>query len=152
MKLGVQLPEVEWEVPFAELIEMAQLAEAVGLEAAGERGGWFHTFTLTPSRGLRVRLEDGRIAPQETFTGHNVVGILRGSTRPGESVVVMAHYDHLGVDADGDVFNGALAVALSEAMPLRDAARFASAAAAISVTRRGAQPSAPHREEILQML
>ncbi len=54
--------------------------------------------------------------------------------------------------AAGDVFNGALAVALSEAMPLRDAARFASAAAALSVTRRGAQPSAPHRDEILQML
>ena len=54
--------------------------------------------------------------------------------------------------AAGDVFNGALAVALSEEMPLQDAARFASAAAAISVTRRGAQPSAPHREEILQML
>ncbi len=54
--------------------------------------------------------------------------------------------------AAGDVFNGALAVALSEEMPLQDAARFASAAAAISVTRRGAQPSAPYREEILQML
>jgi ribokinase len=50
--------------------------------------------------------------------------------------------------AAGDVFNGALAVALTEAMPVRDAARFASAAAAISVTRRGAQPSAPRRAEI----
>ena len=54
--------------------------------------------------------------------------------------------------AAGDTFNGALSVALSESMPLRDAARFASAAAAISVTRRGAQPSAPHRDEILRML
>ena len=50
--------------------------------------------------------------------------------------------------AAGDVFNGALALALTEAMPVRDAARFASAAAAISVTRRGAQPSAPRRAEI----
>ena len=30
MKIGVQLPEVEWEVPFPELIEMAQAAEVVG--------------------------------------------------------------------------------------------------------------------------
>lgn len=54
--------------------------------------------------------------------------------------------------AAGDVFNGALAVALAEGQPLREAARFASAAAALSVTRRGAQPSAPRRHEILRML
>ena len=50
--------------------------------------------------------------------------------------------------AAGDVFNGALAVALGEARPLLDAVRFANAAAAISVTRLGAQPSAPRRDEI----
>ena len=52
----------------------------------------------------------------------------------------------------GDVFNGALAVALAEQMPLVDAVRFANAAAAISVTRDGAQPAAPRRAEILEML
>jgi ribokinase len=52
----------------------------------------------------------------------------------------------------GDVFSGALAVALGEGKDLVDAARFANAAAAISVTRRGAQPSAPHRDEILSLL
>ncbi|MBM3305386.1 MAG: ribokinase [Candidatus Aminicenantes bacterium] len=50
--------------------------------------------------------------------------------------------------AAGDVFNGALAVALAEKMSLADALRFAQAAAAISVTRPGAQPSAPTRAEI----
>ncbi|HEV2209058.1 MAG TPA: ribokinase [Verrucomicrobiae bacterium] len=50
--------------------------------------------------------------------------------------------------AAGDVFNGALAVALAEAQPLLQAVRFANAAAAISVTRMGAQPSAPCRAEI----
>ena len=52
----------------------------------------------------------------------------------------------------GDVFNGALAVALADRMPLREAVRFANAAAAISVTRDGAQPAAPTRAEILQLL
>jgi len=52
----------------------------------------------------------------------------------------------------GDVFNGALAVALAEQMPLGAAVRFASAAAAVSVTRDGAQPAAPHRSEILALL
>jgi ribokinase len=50
--------------------------------------------------------------------------------------------------AAGDVFNGALAAALVERRPLRDALRFASAAAALSVTRTGAQASAPSRAEI----
>lgn len=50
--------------------------------------------------------------------------------------------------AAGDVFCGALAVALVEGQPLAGAVRFASAAAAISVTRLGAQPSVPTRAEI----
>lgn len=54
--------------------------------------------------------------------------------------------------AAGDVFNGALAVALGEGRPLLQAVRFAHAAAAISVTRLGAQPSAPGRAEIEAML
>lgn len=54
--------------------------------------------------------------------------------------------------AAGDVFNGALAVAFAESRPLREAIRFASAAAAISVTRLGAQPSAPRRDEIEDFL
>ena len=52
----------------------------------------------------------------------------------------------------GDVFNGALAVALADRMPLGEAVRFANAAAAISVTRDGAQPAAPRRAEILRLL
>ena len=52
MKIGVQLPEVEWEVPFPELIAMAQAAEAVGFDSVwlgdhllyeldvGHRGPW----------------------------------------------------------------------------------------------------------------
>jgi ribokinase len=54
--------------------------------------------------------------------------------------------------AAGDVFNGALAVALGEGRPLLDAVRFANAAAAISVTRPGAQSSAPERREIERLL
>jgi bifunctional ADP-heptose synthase (sugar kinase/adenylyltransferase) len=50
------------------------------------------------------------------------------------------------------VFNGAMAVALAEGKGLADAVRFANAAAAISVTRDGAQPASPYRAEILALL
>jgi ribokinase len=54
--------------------------------------------------------------------------------------------------AAGDVFCGALAVALAEGLAVVDAARIAAAAAAISVTRPGAQDSAPRRAEIDALL
>jgi ribokinase len=54
--------------------------------------------------------------------------------------------------AAGDVFNGALAVALAENQRLQDAVVFANAAAALSVGRLGAQPSAPSRQEIDEFL
>lgn len=54
--------------------------------------------------------------------------------------------------AAGDVFNGALAVALAEGKGEEDAIRFANAAAALSTTRPGAQPSIPSRSEVEQFL
>jgi ribokinase len=50
--------------------------------------------------------------------------------------------------AAGDVFSGALAVAISEGKELEEAVVFANKAASISVTRMGAQASAPYRKEI----
>ena len=50
--------------------------------------------------------------------------------------------------AAGDTFNAALAVALAESLPIHNALRFANKAAAISVTRLGAQSSAPSRSEM----
>jgi ribokinase len=50
--------------------------------------------------------------------------------------------------AAGDTFCGALAVALAEGNALDAAARFANAAAALTVTRVGAQPSIPHRKDV----
>jgi ribokinase len=50
--------------------------------------------------------------------------------------------------AAGDAFNGALAVALADGRSLADALRFASAAAALTCTKRGARPSLPLRAEV----
>jgi len=54
--------------------------------------------------------------------------------------------------AAGDAFNGAFAIALAEAAAPLDAARFACAAAAWSVTRFGAQPAMPTRAEAMGLL
>lgn len=51
--------------------------------------------------------------------------------------------------AAGDTFNGAFAVGLAEGMTVADAAGFANAAAALSVTRPGAQSSIPRRDEVV---
>ena len=69
----------------------------------------------------------------------------------GESITGIAAPVVEAVDttAAGDVFNGSLAVACSEGASLLDACRFATRAAAISITRLGAQRSMPSRSEVM---
>ena len=52
----------------------------------------------------------------------------------------------------GDAFNGGLATAIAEGMPMETALRFATCTAAISVTRLGSSQSMPGREEILALM
>ncbi len=67
----------------------------------------------------------------------------------GECFGVNAHSVRaLDTTAAGDVFNGALVVALNEDKPIREALEFAALAAGIAVTRLGAQSSSPYREEL----
>ena len=77
----------------------------------------------------------------------------QGAVAAGQrEVVCVPAYSVTPVDttAAGDVFCGALAVALATDLStnLYDAITFATAAASLSVTRMGAQPSIPHRAEI----
>jgi ribokinase len=68
----------------------------------------------------------------------------------GEKEIEAPGFTVNAVDATaaGDTFNAGLAVGLAENMPLDAALRFANAAAAISVTRLGAQASIPSRDEV----
>jgi len=54
--------------------------------------------------------------------------------------------------AAGDCFNGAFAVTLLDGAEVREAARFAVGAAALSTTRTGALPSMPVKEEVVELL
>jgi len=58
----------------------------------------------------------------------------------------------LDTTAAGDVFCGALTTALSQNQSIDQAVTFACAAAAIAVTRLGAQPSVPYKNEITEFM
>lgn len=88
-------------------------------------------------------------------------GALAGMSQAAEPTLIsVAPFNVRAVDATaaGDCFTAALACAIAEQCgssledldteALRSALRFASAAAALSVTRRGAQPSLPYRSEV----
>ncbi len=62
------------------------------------------------------------------------------------------HVEAVDTTGAGDCFNGALAVALARGLNLMDAARYANAAAALAVTRFGAQTSLPTDEEVQKFL
>jgi ribokinase len=105
-----------------------------------------------------VRVTDdatARLAAQKLheFGVPNVVITLgaRGaylSSATGATLISAPPVTAVDTTAAGDCFNGALAVALAEGHGLADAVAFACKAAAISVTRMGAQASLPHRHEV----
>ncbi len=65
------------------------------------------------------------------------------------STVAARKVQTVDTTAAGDVFNGAIAVAVAEGKDLEEAVDFACEAAAISVTRLGAQTSIPFRTELI---
>ena len=120
-------------------------------------------YLITPNQteaeiltGVEVKNETtARLAAEELCRlGVKKVVITLGSDgallyEDGTSEIIPAcKVDAVDTTAAGDVYNGALCAALAEGMSLRDALRFATKASAISVTRVGAQPSIPSREEV----
>jgi len=109
-----------------------------------------------------IRFEDdmsaGRAAERLLDRGVGIVIVTLGErgayAASGKERRRLPGFQVKAVDATaaGDVFNGALAVGLSEGMALQDAVRFAHAAAALSVTKLGAQPSIPYRHQVDQFL
>jgi alkanesulfonate monooxygenase SsuD/methylene tetrahydromethanopterin reductase-like flavin-dependent oxidoreductase (luciferase family) len=79
MKIGVQLPEVEWEVPFPELIQMAQAAETIGFDSVwygdhliydlpvGARGPWEAWTTLAAIAASTTTIELGPLVASTGF-------------------------------------------------------------------------------------
>jgi ribokinase len=128
-----------------ELLAQTDILTPNQTEAAGllsEPGVEIITYEQAAHAANRLR----RMGPRTVIMKLGAAGCYIAGPE-GEAAVPGFAVHALDTTAAGDTFNGALAVALAEGLPLLDAARFANAAAAISVTRTGAQASIPTREE-----
>jgi Zn-dependent M28 family amino/carboxypeptidase len=78
---------------------------------------------------LKASLTASLDAKTETINSYNVVGLLRGTRRPDETILYTAHHDHLGIgtpDANGDtIFNGAIDNATGTAQLIEQGRAFA---------------------------
>ena len=90
--------------------EALKLFQQSGLDFAAEKKkAQSRDFRPVP---LKPTLTAHYAADASVIRSHNVLGILPGTTRPNQTVIYSAHWDHLGVgkpDARGDtIYNGAL--------------------------------------------
>jgi ribokinase len=79
-------------------------------------------------------------------------GVYLASANHSSHTIPAFQVEAVDTTAAGDAFNGAFATALMMGMEQMEAARFAAAAAAVSLTRPGAQPSMPTRAEVDELL
>ncbi len=118
---------------------------------------------LVPNRGELAALAG---ADREPTTNAEVADLARSLDGPTQVVVTLGADGALVMDGDrvahvaapevhavdataaGDAFCAALTVAMTEGAELEPAARWASTVAAVTVTRKGAQPSLPRRSEL----
>lgn len=110
--------------------------------------------------GVRVADEESAVKSARVFhqKGIECVIITLGAkgvfvSFQGESRIISGFkVDAVDTTAAGDTFNGGFVSRLLEGATFDEAIRFGQAAAAISVTRQGAQPSIPTRQEVADFL
>ena len=120
-------------------------------------------YLITPNEteaslisGIPVSGEEGALAAAHKIREMGVQNVIVTLGSHGalicndrfEEVIPAYRVEAVDTTAAGDVFNAAVVVALSEGKDLYEAVRFANRASALSVTRMGAQPSAPYRSEV----
>lgn len=164
---------MQLEVPMATVEYAAEVAAAAGVPVilnpapapAGPLGAGLlsRIDVITPNRSEAARISGIEVtdmaSARRAAEAIHAMGTRRVIiTLGGEGSLIYdgGEFEHIGatrveaVDttAAGDTFNGVLAVGVAEGLSLARAAREASVAAAISVTRMGAQTAAPTRAEV----
>ena len=162
---------IQLEIPEATVDRAVTLADSLGvkviLNPAPMR--YFsedlfpHLWLITPNEteaerltGVTINSEDDARAAAAMLHekgARNVIITLgsKGSlvySADGSFMVTARVVKAVDTTGAGDAYNGALVAALAEGKTLVEAARFATTAASISVTRPGAQTSSPTRNEI----
>jgi ribokinase len=155
--------------------EIPEAAVVAGIRAA-RAGGWRAVLNPAPARRLADDLEGVILTPNaheaRALTGEqDVEAAARAlAERTGAPVLVTLGaegallldggaaripapaVDVVDTTGAGDAVNGALAAELAAGRSLRDAARFAMAAAALSTRAAGARAGMPRRDEVLAAL
>ena len=101
-----------------EMIEM-------GIAPLGIDGSYLQPYGSEPSSGNWMLDENGDVVPHSVTEGVNLLGVVPGTDPElaDEYILVMAHYDHLGVTESGEIYNGAFDDATGVAIGL-ELARF----------------------------
>ncbi|AYB29469.1 ribokinase [Chryseolinea soli] len=166
---------LQLEIPIPTVVHAAQLAAKAGKKVILNPAPattlpetvFKDLYLITPNRseaetltGLSVRDASAISSVSKWFRDKGVqkVVITLGGEgayvhdERGGRYIAAPRVNAVDTTAAGDVFNGALAVALAEGTSLDEAVQFANRAAALSVTRMGAQASAPYRDELTSLL
>lgn len=163
LQLEIPLPTVYHAVDFAfakgikVILNPAPISEAIPGEVL--RKLWLLTPNETEAEkltGIRIDSVDDAYRAADFLLSQGVQHVI--ITLGGAGSLVCDASSHTYIPARkvtavdtvgaGDVYNGALVTALSEGKSLPEAARFATLASSIAVTRPGAQTGVPHRSEV----
>ena len=166
---------VQQEIPVSISMEAAQFAQDQGVKVFWDPAPvrevpdncYKNVYALTPNQteafaitGVKVK---DRNSAEKASEKIRELGVPVAIVKMGEDGVFYSSEDDIGyiqsfdvtpVDtvAAGDAFAAALAVAVVENLPLRDAVMFGSAAGALAVTKKGAQVSMPTLAEVESLL
>lgn len=164
MQLEIPLESVIWAAAYAKQLGCPILLNPAPMSAQAVPDSlWNNVDILTPNEGELRQLVPAADTVEEAANamlkrGVKMLVVTQGSH--GATVFTSEESFHVPAFAvatvdtvgAGDCFSGALGVALAEGQPVRDAVRFAAAAAAISTTISGAQDSMPTRDKIEALL
>ncbi len=102
--LGGRETGTEGEQLAAEYIQ--ERMAALGLSPKGNAGTFYQTFTFKPKKDPHSEVQ--YTAGDSTITGTNVIGYL--DNQASNTIVIGAHYDHLGMGGEGSLYREGKAV------------------------------------------
>lgn len=75
--------------------------EMIGLTPKGAAGSYYQTFTFKPKSDPHQEVQYTVQGEDSTVTGTNVIGYI--DNKADKTVIIGAHYDHLGMGGDGSL-------------------------------------------------